>query len=772
MSVGFAVGLRALLAARTVMDIIGHNLANQNTRGYSRQVAILKSSRPVTGSRMIQFGTGVDLTDIYSVVNESLLARIRAEVSQASQYEAESSLMDQVESLLGDLTENGIASKLQALFNSSTEAGSAPEDTVLRQNFLSSASDLALAFRLKVSGLDQMRSTSLLESHTIITSANQLLGDVASLNRRIRTQEVVGTRANDLKDQRSVALEQLSELIGATAMQLPDGTMNVTVQGVTLVSGASATLLETQVAFHGGVRVMTMGGAVEVKSPSGQLAGILNMIERYLPGRVSDLDQMARNLILEMNRVHARGVPATGPFTQLTSSYSVKTAPGTDPRSATLENAGLPFDLQSGTFSIAVSNLARGDVQRFDIPVDPSNDSVQDLLDSINAVPQLNAFLDGVGKLHIKANSGYGFDFSQRLDTLPVEGGTFGDGAATIVGENFPANLTNGAQLTVAVDGGAPQTITFNAADFVNINAATADEVADVFNAQAVGMTASVVDGRLVLQSNASGSASSLAVVDGASSPAAAMNLPLAGFGTDTPVQVTITGITDSDAPHQFTFKAKGDGDIGISPGLEVEVYDNGTLLTTLQVGDGYEPGSPIEVIDGVYIEFSPGTIQGSANQFFDLSTPGDTDTADVLAAFGLNALFEGSDATTIRVNPLLESNPHLVAGASFGGSGDGGNFLAMAEVASSPLAGLGNASITSFYNAFAAEIGTSAAGAAASLQSSSLVLLTLQTQRAAESGVNQDEELLNLEKFQDAYEAAAKYLSVLSELDDVLLQL
>ena len=772
MSVGYAAGLRALLTARTVMDMIGHNLANQNTRGYSRQIAMLKSSRPVTGRGLIQLGTGVDLVDIYSVVNESLLARIRTEISQASEYGAESSLLNQVESLLGDLTENGISSKLQALFDSSTEAGSAPEDMVLRQNFLSSASDLALAFRLKVSGLNQMRNTSLLEADTIVTSANQLLDEVATLNRRIRTQEAVGTRANDLKDQRSVALEQLSELIGATAFSLNDGTMNVSVQGVTLVSGASSTLLETHVGAHGGVKVTTVGRAVEIKAPSGQLAGILGMIEDFLPERVSDLDQMARNLIFEMNRVHARGVPASGPFSQLTSTYSVTTDPGVDPLTVSLEDANLPFDIQNGNLSIAVSNLSNGDVDRFDIPIDPSNDSIQDFLDSVNAVPHLTAFLDGVGKLHIKANSGYGFDFSQRLDSLPVEGGTFGDGAATIVGEGFPVSLTDGAQLTVSVDGGAPQTITFNAADFNNINSATAQEVADVFSAQAAGMTASVVDGRLVMHSNSSGSVSSLAITDGASSPAAAMNLPLAGFGTDTPVEVTISGITDAETPHQFTFKAKGDGDIGISPGLEIEVYDNGSLVTTLQVGDGYEPGSPIEVIEGVFVEFSPGTIQGSANQFFDLSTPGNTDTSDILAAFGLNALFEGRDASTIQVNPLLESNPEMVAGASFGGSGDGGNFLAMAEVGGKSLAGLGGSSITSFYNAFAARIGTSAAGANASLQSSSLVLLTLQTQRAAESGVSQDEELLNLERFQDAYEAAAKYLSVLSELDDVLLQL
>jgi len=772
MSVGFAAGLRALLSARTVMDIIGHNLANQNTPGYSRQIALLQTAPPITGGRLIQLGTGVQVSDIFSVVNDSLLARIRTEVSQASQFEAESTLLDQLEALLGDLSDDGLSSRLQAMFNASSEAATAPEDLVLRKNFVSSASEVALGYRLKVNGIQEMRNTALLQSQTIISTVNQLLREVGQLNRKIQTQEAVGTRANDLKDQRNLALERMAELIGATATPLSDGTVNVSVQGTTLVSGSSVTLLEATKAPGGAIQIQTVGGGIKLKSPAGRLAGALNMVDDYLPERIDDLNRMARNLILEMNRIHSRGVPASGPFTQLTSSFNVSVQAGVDPMSVRLKEAGLPFDLNGGSLQIAVSRLGTGDVERHEIAIDPANQTVGDLVGAINDIPELTAFLDGVGKLHIKAASGYGFDFSKRLDTLPVEGGTFGDGAATIVGDTFPAALVNGAQMTVAVDGGAPQTVTFNATDFADINAATAAEVAAVLNAQVSGLTASVVDGRLVMQSNTSGAASSLAIADGLSSPAAALNLPLSASGTDTPVQVTISGFPESDEAHRFTFKAKGDGEIGISPGLEVEVYDNGQLLTTLQVGDGYEPGSPLEVVDGVFIEFSPGTIQGSANQFFELSTAGDTDTADVLAAFGLNNLFEGHDAATIRVNPLLEENPELVAGAIFGGPGDGGNFLNLANLATQSMAGLGGSSITGFYNAFSAEVGTSTAGSKASLQSAALVLLTLQSQRAAESGVNTDEELLNLERFKDAYEAAAKYLSVLTELDDVLLQL
>lgn len=772
MSLGISTGLRALLAARNVMDIIGHNLANQNTPGYSRQIGLLQTTLPVTSRRLINVGTGVSLVDVYSVVNDSLLARIRTEVSQTNRFAAESALMTQMESILGDLSENGLAQRLQSMFDSSSKAGTAPEDLVLRQNFLNNSSELALSFRTKVSELQSMRNSSIFEAQTIVATSNQLLSRVGDLNVRIKNEEALGVRANDLRDQRSVALEQLSGLIGSHASALDDGTMNVSVNGTTLVTGGSVLSLAANIDQTGDLTVSTANGSLEVRSPGGTLGGVLDMVTDFIPQRLDELNQVAHELIYEMNRVHSRGVPSSGPFTQLTSAYPVSVQQGIDPKTVALGSAGLPFDLSTGSLSIAVSDLASGDVDRHEIAINPSATTVQGLLDSINAIPELSAFLDGTGKLHINAVSGHGFDFSKRLDSNPVEGGTFGSDSATLVAESFPAALTNGDQLTVSVDGGPAQTVTFNSADFADINNATADEVAAVFNSQVSGVNAAVVDGRLTLRSGATGSISSLTVVDGAGTPAADLGLPLSAFGSDSTVDVNVTGSTGSEQARHFTFRASGDGKIGLTPGLEVEVYENGQLLTTLQVGEGYEPGEPLEVVEGVYVDFSPGAIQGSANQFFTLDTPGDTDSADLLAAFGLNALFSGSDASSIRLDRRLEGHPELLAGAASGGPGDGDNFLALANVALTPLAGLGDNTIIQYYNGFAARVGTAAAGANSSLESSGLVLLTLQSQRAAESGVSQDEELLNLERFQDAYQAAAKYLSVVANLDEVLINL
>lgn len=772
MSIGFATGLRALLTAKSVMDMIGHNLANQNTLGYSRQVALLTTTQPAIGPNLVQIGSGVQLSDIYSVRNESLLSRLRHEYGSAGRSQTEATVLAQIESVLGDLTDDGLAQKLQSMFDSADAAASTPEDAVLRQNVLASVDDVALGFRLRTQRIQDLRSTSFLEAQSLIGEANETLRQVADLNSKISTQLATGIKPNDLKDQRDVLLQKIAEDLGGDALQLQDGTVNVSVGGITLVSGATSATLKVTTDAKGGLRVSTGNGGLVIKSPSGKLGGLLKMVVDDLPERLVQLDQLAKNLILAANKVHARGIPAGGPFEQLKSTYALSVPPGVNPLNVALGEAGLPFDVVDGELTFAVTEEATGDVKRYTIDVDPDH-SVQDFLDQINAIPELTAFVNGAGTLTLKAKSGYGFDFSRKLDAQPVEDGTFGAGNAVLVADAFPAALSNGSTLQIAVDGGAAQTVTFNSADFADITQATAAEVAAVFNAQATGLTAKVVDGRLVVSANSTGAASSLAVTDGAGSPAAAMGLALSGTGTGAPVTVGITGSTDKYGPDTFTFKPSGDGEIGITPGLQIDVFDhNGLKLATLDVGEGYDPGQPLAVVEGVSVTFSAGTVQGSAGQYFDLEVPGDADTAGVLTAFGLNSLFQGTDANTIDVSGGLKGDPQALAGAAFGGTGDGGNFLALSALAEQAQDGLGGDSITGFYNGFAADVGTASAGAQASSSSTALVILTLESQRASESGVNADEELLNLERFQSAYEAAGKFLSVLTQLDDVLLSL
>ncbi len=133
--------------------------------------------------------------------------------------------------------------------------------------------------------------------------------------------------------------------------------------------------------------------------------------------------------------------------------------------------------------------------------------------------------------------------------------------------------------------------------------------------------------------------------------------------GTATPqVGGQYTG-TNNDT---YTFQVVGSGTVGVTPNLALQVKDSGgNPIATLNIGQGYSPGTPLTVANGVTVQLASGT----ANNGDTFSTPvvAQPDTAGILTALGLGTFFTGSTAADLAVQPALLSNPSLLAGSLTG---------------------------------------------------------------------------------------------------------
>jgi flagellar hook-associated protein 1 FlgK len=280
--------------------------------------------------------------------------------------------------------------------------------------------------------------------------------------------------------------------------------------------------------------------------------------------------------------------------------------------------------------------------------------------------------------------------------------------------------------------------------------------------------TARNVGGRLVVRSNSSGAGATLSLVDGAGSPLAALGLP-AGVtrnGQAGAVKVQIAGRYDGPANGRLVFVASGDGQIGVTPGLKVDVFDaDGNKVATLDVGRDYSPGKALEVADGVTVAFGPGTVSASANDVFALDTLADSDTSDVLVALGLNSFFIGSTAADLTVDPELLANTDRLAAGLGTAPGDASNLERFITLRTSALGLLDGLSFEQHYESTVADIGFETASAKATLQSQEQLLAHIQAQREAVSGVNVDEEMVDLVRHQQAFEAASRFINVIGEL-------
>jgi len=777
-TLGLNIGLNSILTAQASLDTIGHNLANANRPGYSRQ-SLEVSSGPGVNLRGLLMGTGVRADVVRRTTDMLLHARIVRQTSTLGGLDSRLSAMSEAESFLGTAAGTGINVMLQDFFGGLSTLSSAPADPNLRGGAVESAVQLASRLSQLANNSESMRRQLVQRVEGHIDEVNQLAQQVGALNRQISDTEGGGFSANDLRDRRDLVVQQLAELVDVKALEDGSGGVRVLVGGFLLVSPNTVERMQLKSDPDTGEVAVRISGAVrDVGVTGGAIGGLMSALQDFLPGLDERVDGFARALILEMNRAHSTGVGANGGFQLLVGTNALEDLNGNGTAAdELLSRYGLPFDVSSGELYVNVTDENTGEMAKHRIPIDASRTRVGDFIGALNDIANLSAGIDAQGRLQVYADTGYTFDFSARLDENPDQVGSFGGGRASLASPlSEPFALAVGDTLNLTGSAGA-FTVNFNPASFVQMGQATAVELAAALNAdpglQANGMTADVVGGHIVLQTSGAGSAETFTVTGGTALGALGWSAGTTVTGQDAAVDIAIAGAFTGSTNGTLTFRPSIDGTIGSTPGLKVQVFDSaGLQVAELDVGPGYSPGDELDVIDGVRVRFGFGELSASDNDLAVLDVVADADTADVLPALGLNALFTGRDAATIGVRDDIRRDPFLLASSISGAPGDGGNLIRMLELESLGVSGLGGVSLDEGWADIVGSVGVDISGAVSSQESESFLLQTLQTRRDQVSGVNVDEEMVKLIEQEQAFTAASQYIRVISELTNELMNL
>jgi len=411
------------------------------------------------------------------------------------------------------------------------------------------------------------------------------------------------------------------------------------------------------------------------------------------------------------------------------------------------------------------------------IAIDPATTSVQDLLDALNGIPHMNASLDGSGRLQLEADGGYGFDFSARLNPHPDTQGTLGGGSASLGTSGAePFALANGDTLDIAGPAGN-FSLAFDSSQFADITQASAAELAEAINSDPAtatnGMRAVAQDGRLFLQSLASGSATSFTVSSGTALGALGWAPGTLVSGQDDAVAVTLGGAYTGESNESYTLVPSGDGSIGTTPGLTLDVFDSaGERVATLDVGAGYQPGTPLVLPNGLEISFGVGSLSATDQDRLTIEALADSDSAQVLVALGVNALFEGSDATDIALAERIALDPRNLAASGSGAESDNAALRALIDTRELSLGELGGVSSGEYYGDLVSGIGFEIDSTGNAREVEQTLFDSLRNRREQTSGVNMDEELVNMLQFQQAFTAASRFITVVNSTNDDLLRM
>jgi len=162
--------------------------------------------------------------------------------------------------------------------------------------------------------------------------------------------------------------------------------------------------------------------------------------------------------------------------------------------------------------------------------------------------------------------------------------------------------------------------------------------------------------------------------------------------------------------------------------------------------------------------------LQVSAGAGFEFACSDDSSGA--LAALGIGTFFQGTDAATLAVQSAVRNDPRLIATSLNGAPGDGGNAGRLALVGSAASSLLGEQSIQDFHAGIVNGLAVDTQAAQTAQEAADATYSSLLAQREAVSGVDLDEEAINLTKYERSFEGAARYLSVVDALTSDLLAL
>lgn len=382
----FDIGLSALRTHQQTLATLGHNIANASTPGYHRQRAELVNRQPML-SDVLHVGTGVEvkrITRLRDSAVETALLRNSSLVGYTGQ------ILDtarQIEAFVSP-SDTSIHSNLSEFFNRLEKVANAPQDMTVRNEFLSSAQELAQGFSeldVSLTDLDQDVRDSLDDS---LGKVNQLLNDIAAVNSKIFESRALQREPNDLLDRRDRLITELTSYMDAEVDIGQDGREFIVVGSGSGVIGQRPVQFELAWDTDGKVGLRKQGLTAIVPLASGKIRALMEAVNQTIPEARVRLNTMGQQVVHAIDQQHAQGMPDTGPFSVLLGQRSVSDV------NIPLQDSSPVFPLTAGNLYVTITEKASGNRRTEKIAFDPSVDSLTSLAAKLEALNGVAAAID------------------------------------------------------------------------------------------------------------------------------------------------------------------------------------------------------------------------------------------------------------------------------------------------------------------------------------------------------------------------------------------
>lgn len=323
---GLSIAMSGLFANQRALSVTSHNISNANTEGYSRQRVDMSAYRPdILPGDKGALGTGVDTDAVHQIRDAFLDYQYRGANSNLSESEARAEIIKNIEAILNEPTDAGIRQLMDDFFDSVQELNKNPESLSVRTLVRERAIALTSGIGNMSSSMKDLQQDLNFEFEVAVENLNGYAAQIADLNQIIYETELTGGTANDVRDQRNLLLDKMSELADVDYYEDNQERFYVAIGGHLIVSHTDSeelVLTEREEALNytdveGLVDIAWEDGA-PFNVNAGKIKGILdtrdNMTgdDKGIPYYLDKLNSFMSTLTAEINRIHRDGYDLDG----------------------------------------------------------------------------------------------------------------------------------------------------------------------------------------------------------------------------------------------------------------------------------------------------------------------------------------------------------------------------------------------------------------------------------------------------------------------------
>jgi flagellar hook-associated protein 1 FlgK len=319
----FNIGKSGLMVSKQSMTTTGHNIANVNTEGYSRQ-NVDQTAGPVIPDGRLTFGTGAWSKAVTRVSDEYLERRIQGEHKNFANVEEKDLYLQQTEQVFNESNNDGLNRLATRFFNEFRKLSTDPSNTAIRASVRESSVQLASDVNRMDRELKEVGKNIDTRLEGYVRDVNALSHEVRDLNIMIEKAEMGGGSAPDLHDKRDLALKKLGAMADISTNRDNNGRVTVTLAGkVAIVVGENVTDLEVQ-RTPPDEKTGKKEGSLDIfvrepvptkltdKIKTGRLGGLLEVRDKDVAAAQDRINNIAYLISKEVNGLHRQGFGLDG----------------------------------------------------------------------------------------------------------------------------------------------------------------------------------------------------------------------------------------------------------------------------------------------------------------------------------------------------------------------------------------------------------------------------------------------------------------------------